>query len=296
VVHGEAAVAVPDHPALKALRAWLRRRAGAALALLSAAACGQRDRPPPDRPTLPTLTVAPDPNASMTGRRVVAAGQISQLWHVGSWSPASITLSDVAAGDAIVVLGAYWGDLEAGASTAPTDTRGELRCAIDQGPAIVGRKKPPVFAQLCTEFAAQPGAHIIVPPYLGGPAGDGTFYAVQIRGLTERSVVTTGQARQTATTGAAIPGITVGTDGDAAAAGDLILAIGGFDDVTSPPHAGISHPPAGWTAIGVQDDPTNNVPSEVCYRLASVPGPQSVSWTWTDTTANVAVAAIAALR
>ena len=57
--------------------------------------------------------VSPDPNAPASGRRVVAVGQITQTWHVGAWAPASITLAEVAPGDAIVVLGAYWGDLVA---------------------------------------------------------------------------------------------------------------------------------------------------------------------------------------
>jgi uracil-DNA glycosylase len=71
------------------------------------AGCGRRDQPPPDRPSQPTLIVAPDPAAPTTGRRVVAVGQIAQPWHVGTWSPASITLSEVTAGDAILVLGVY---------------------------------------------------------------------------------------------------------------------------------------------------------------------------------------------
>jgi predicted Zn-dependent protease len=29
---------------------------------------------------------------------------------------------------------------------------------------------------VCVELDAAPGPHTIVPPYLGGPAGDGTFY------------------------------------------------------------------------------------------------------------------------
>src|SRR5262249_61232435 len=166
-------------------------------------------RPPPPRPREPTLRVAPDPAAPASGRRVVAVGQIAQTWHVGAWAPASITLADVAPGDAIVVLGAYWGDLEARSSTEPTDERGALERVVDQGPATVGRKKPPVFAQLYVELDAAPGPHTIVPPYLGGPAGDGTMYVAQVRGLTERRVVATGQ---TWGRGKALADVTVGAD------------------------------------------------------------------------------------
>ena len=127
-------------------------------------ACGRADPPPEPhvRPSQPTLTVAPNPAAATTGRRVVAAAQIAQPWHTGAWSPASITLADVAPGDAIVVLGAYWGDLVAGSPTAPTDLHGALGRVVDQGSSIVGRKKPPVFAQVYVEFDAAPGPHTIV--------------------------------------------------------------------------------------------------------------------------------------
>jgi hypothetical protein len=238
------------------------------------------------------LTVATDPRAPTTGRRVVAVAQIAQTWHVGSWSPASITLSDVAAGDAILVLGAYWGDLVAGTSTAPTDDRGTLTAVIDQGPAIVGRKKPPVFAQLYAELDPAPGAHTIVPPWLGGPAGDGTLYVVQIRGLTDRRVLAPGQNW---IKGTAIPNISVTLDG-VADPSDLVIAIAGYDNTEGRDRPGWSHPPAGWLALGVQDDSSNNVPSELCYRTTPEGGPQSVTWTWTDPAVNVAAAAIAALR
>lgn len=268
------------------------RRAVRVALMAVLAACGRRDRPPPDRASQPTLTVAPDPHAPTAGRRVVAAGQISQPWHAGAWSPASITLSDVAAGDAILVLGVYWGDLPAFTTTAPTDARGALRCVIDQGPSIVGRKKPPVFAQLCAQLDAAPGEHTIIPPYLGGPAGDGTFYVVQVRGLTEHRLIATGQAW---VKGAVIAGVSVALDG-AAGPDDLLIAIGGYDNTRPCDHPGWSHPPPGWLPLGVQDDATNNVPSELCYRVAPAWGAQAVSWTWTDPTVNVAAAVIAALR
>jgi hypothetical protein len=255
-------------------------------------ACGRSEPAPPDRPSLPTLTIAPDARAltAATGRRVVAAGQIAQAWHTGTWSPASITLSDVAAGDAIIVLGAYWGDLEAGSSTAPTDLHGALRRVLDQGTATVGRKKPPVFAQVYVELDAAAGAHTILPPYLGGPAGDGTLYVVQVRGLTERRVVTTGQAWAK---GTAIPGASVALEAPPAA-DDLVIALAGYDNTAPRERAELSHPPAGWIPLGLQNDAANNVPSELCYRTTA--GPAAVTWSWPDPTVNVTAAVIAALR
>jgi len=257
------------------------------------AACGPREQqPPPDRPSKPTLNVGVDPKAPTTGRRVVAVGQIAQPWHVGSWSPASITLTNVAAGDAILALGAYWGDLTAGSSTAPTDDRGALRSAVDQGPSMVGRKKPPVFAQLYVELDAAPGAHTIIPPYLGGPAGDGTLYVVQVRGLTEHRLVTTGH---TWLKGDAIPSVAVALE-DAALPGDLAIALAGYDNTEPRDRPGWSHPPPGWQPLAVQDDASNNVPSELCQRTVEARGTQAVTWTWADPRVNVTAAVIGALR
>jgi hypothetical protein len=258
---------------------------------LSVAACGRSEQPPPDRPSQPTLTLAPAPGAPASGRRVVAAGQIAQPWHAGAWSPASITLSDVAAGDAIVVVGAYWGDLVASSSTAPTDTHGNLRRIVDQGTSTVGRKKPPVFAQLYVELDAAPGAHTIVPPYLGGPAGDGTLYVVQVRGLTERRVITAGQRW---TRGSALPGAEVGLDG-MPGPDDLLIAVGGYDNTAPRDTAGWTPPSGGWISLGAQDDAANNVPS-VAWYLPRAAGARAVSWTWADPTVNVTAAVIAALR
>lgn len=262
------------------------------LSLLVACARCEAPPPPPPRVSQPTLTVAPDPGAPTTGRRIVAVGQIAQVWRKAVWAPASITLSDVAPGDAIVVAGVYWGDLVAGSSTAPTDEQGTLVRVIDHGPSIVGRKKPPVFAQVYVELDPAPGAHTLVPPYLGGQAGDGTFYVVQIRGLTERRVVATGGTRFKAR---AIAGLSVSLDG-AAGGGDLVLALGGYDNTEQRPSAGWSHPPAGWVALGIQDDASMNVPSELCYRVAAAWGPQSVRWTWTDPTVNVVAGVMIAVR
>jgi hypothetical protein len=229
------------------------------VALLVVTACGRRDRPSPDRSSQPTLTLTPDPHAPTTGCRVVAVGQISQAWHVGSWSPASITLPEVAAGDAILVLGVYWGDLSAGANP-PTDDRGVLRGAVDQGPSIIGKKKPPVFAQLFVELDAAAGSHTLIPPCLGGPAGDGTFYVVQVRGLTEHRLIATGK---TWVKGDAIADLSVALDG-AAEPGDLVIALGGYDNTEPRDRPGWSHPPPGWLPLAVQDDAATNVPSELC--------------------------------
>ena len=44
-------------------------------------------------------------------------------------------------------VGVYWVDLTAGPDIAPTDDRGTLRAAVNQGPSVVGKQKPPVLVQ-----------------------------------------------------------------------------------------------------------------------------------------------------
>jgi hypothetical protein len=267
------------------------RRIGRIVLAVAAAGCGRGDPPPHERPSQPTLTLEPLAGAPTTGRRIVAAGQITQPSHVGSFAPASITVPAVEAGDAIVVLGVYWGDLPRGASTAPTDDRGALVRAVDQGPSVVGRTKPPVFAQLYLELDAAPGPHTITPPWLGGPAGDGTMYLLQIRGLTEHRQVAIGS---TWGKGAAIPEVFVSMLG-VADAGDLVLALGGYDNTAPRDDAGWSQP-AGWQPLGIMSDAANNVPSQLAYRIAPALDAQALTWQWTDPTVNVVCGIVAALR
>ncbi len=164
--------------------------------------------------------------------------------------------------------------------------------AVDQGPSFIGAA-PPVFGQIYYELGAAVGTHIITPPDLAGGAGDGTLYVLVVRGLSPRAgLVATGQ---THATGSAIPGVSVALTGPTQP-GDFVIALGGYDDAIIFGNAHITDPPAGWTSAGVQNDSSKNVPSAVCYRVASSAEAARVTWTWDDPTANVTAAAIAAFR
>jgi hypothetical protein len=270
---------------------------------LAATACGvRREEAPPAPPAGSGTTLelaAPhddddDDDDDKDGPRVVAKGQISQQWRAGSFSPETITLTDVRPGDAILVLGVYWGDLPRRSETAPTDANGTLVAAVDQGPSYVGAARPPpVFAQIYAELDAAAGRHVIAPPYLGGGPGDGTLYVLQVRGLAGAALRATGQVR---ILGTALPKVTVSLSTGAAQPGDFVVAIGGNDNTVQLPSSGFTDPPEGWTSAGVQNDASNNVPSEACHRVATAAGDQQVTWAWADPSVNVAVAAIATFR
>jgi len=275
----------------RALSRLLRLALGLTASLLGIG-CEERLRPPARLPREPSLPVAPAPGRDPgAGRRVVAAASISQAWHVGSWTPASVTLTEVQAGDAILVLGVHWGDLARGSPTAPQGDPAALTLIVDQGPGVVGRKKPPVFAQIYADLRPAAGRQVVVPAWLGGPAGDGTLYVLQVRGLTEARVVASGQAWRR---GEGLRELSVALDGSAGA-GDLVVAIGGYDNTAPVPRAGWSDPPPGWERAGVQEDAANNVPSEVRWRRATG-GVERATWSWADPGANVAAAVIVALR
>src|SRR6185369_6669081 len=108
--------------------------------------------------------------------------------------------------------------------------------------------------------------------------GDGTFYVLQVRGLTGSFV---GAAHNHAD-GSALTSISTQLAA-AASPGDFVVAVGGEDDeVAFGPNAGMSAPPAGWQAIGTQNNASINVPSAAYSRTVAAAGPQPVTWRWND--------------
>ena len=219
---------------------------------------------------------------------VIASGRITQDWGAAAWSQPSITFANVQAGDAIIVLGMYW-DASHTASTAPGITGGAFVAAVNQAPAFYNAG-PPVYSQIFYMLNATAGTHAVTAPNIGGGEGDGTLYAFQVRGIS--SVVMTGSSHAV---GSAIPNVSTALAGSAHA-GDFLIAIGGYDNSVQFASAQISNAPAGWVAGGVQNDASNNVPSEVCYRTAPALGTQSVTWSWADPAVNVTATSIAAFR
>jgi len=224
--------------------------------------------------------------AVISGPTIVSTKILHMDWGQDTWSAPSVVLPDVQAGDAIVVSGMYW--ISSGSAAAPTDNRGALAVAVNQAPMY---QHPPVAAQIYYQLGSAPGSHTIKPPDLGY-GGDGTFYVVQVRGLTGSFV----GAAHNHVDGSALTSISTQLTSPAGT-GDFVVAIGGEDDeVAYGPNAGMSGPPSGWQSIGVQQNASVNVPSAAFARTVTSPGPQPVTWRWNDNTTNVTGAAIAAFR
>ena len=255
-------------------------RLGSAMGLVSLVGC-QGVADPDEGPT-------PSTELALTGATVVSTHQIRQDWGVGSWSSSTIQVTNVQAGDAIIVLGEYW--MSNGTSVGPSDSNGHLTAAVNSVNQDPNFSDPPVAAQIYYQLHAAAGTHVITPPDLGGGDGDGTLYVIQVRGL--GSLVAVGQSHAL---GTALPSISASLS-SSAQSGDFVVGIGGEDDEVGADTASMSNPPSGWTSIGVDNDANVNVPSEAAYRIAPSAGAQLVKWTWTDPTANVTAAGIAAFR
>jgi hypothetical protein len=232
-----------------------------------------------------TALVAESP-AVTTTVAIVTTKIIQMDWGQDAWTVGSVVLPDVQAGDAIVVSGLYW--ISSGPTAAPTDSLGPLTAAVNQAPLY---SHPPVAAQIYYQLNAAPGSHTITPPDLAY-GGDGTLYVIQVRGLTGSFV----GAADNHVDGTALTSISTQLS-TAASAGDFVVSIGGEDDEADfGPNAGMSSPPSGWQAIGVQNNASINVPSAAFSHIVTSPGSQPVTWRWNDNTADVTGAAIAAFR
>jgi hypothetical protein len=236
--------------------------------------------------TTDTAVLADSPSAATGAVTIVATKIIEMDWGQDTWTVGSVVLPNVQPGDAIVVSGLYW--ISSGPAAAPSDNRGPLTAAVNQAPLY---RHPPVAAQIYYQLNAAPGSHTITPPNLAY-GGDGTFYVIQVRGLTGSFV----SASHNHADGSALTSISTQL-ATAASTGDFVVAVGGEDDqVDFGPNAGMSAPPTGWQSIGVQNNASINVPSAAFSRTVASSGPQPVTWRWNDNTTNVTGAAIAAFR
>lgn len=241
------------------------------------------------------------------GFPVSAGGSISMvqkstdavmLFSAGVWSPATSTLSSVAAGNLVLSMGVWWNADDMGAAQEiPTDSNGTLVGAGAANPTVPTNPTPapgwPVAPQICYIANANSGSHVLTPISPGG-GGDGYFFGVEFNkpGVTW-SLVDSGYQFSGSSTPGAVQSITVNTDGTAAQAGDLVVALVVLDG--DPTAFGIGGP-SGYTEIWSTTTTSNNVSGGAGWKTASGSGQQSASWSWSDSATQMAGAVIAVFR
>ncbi len=214
--------------------------------------------------------------------------QASQKWHVGSWSPTTLSVT-CNAGDSLIVCTNQWNS-DAGATFLPTMSPGGLTTIYDPEAAYLGTAEP-VFAQALAAFNLAAGTYTITPPNLGGPGGDGDVYVLRVSGISGLRSYGANEVGGGATTTGNYTAITA-TLQSADVAGDLLVSIGGTDNNTTTTTLTVATPP-GFTNLAKQTDGTNSPPSSFDYGVGTG-AKDSAAYTWPDYASPVGEAVVMA--
>ncbi len=216
-----------------------------------------------------------------------------KYWRASDeWAPNNQSLA-IAGSRTLITLGAWW-DESYKISSLPLDSSGTFLPGL--GPKLGGS---PVQVQIAYQPRAVAAEHTVTPPSLG-IRGDGFFLLLEAEGLAPDSPVRdSGYAlnwhkhhgRNDPRT---IQAITASTDGSAALAGDVAVAIFVMD-CESNPDINISLP-AGWTSLGFNNNAVDNIGYRACYKVVTTSGPQTVTCTWRDDSTFIAAGAITVFK
>lgn len=220
-------------------------------------------------------------------------GISAKYWRTSDeWVPASQSIR-VSGSKLLITLGAWW-DESYKISSLPLDSIGTFLQGA--GPNLGG---PPVQVQIAYEPNAVASEHTVTPPAIG-TRGDGFFLLLEAEGVASDSPVRdSGYALdwhkyRGHNDPKTIQAITAATDGNAALAGDLAVAIFVMD-CESNPDINISLP-SGWTSLGFNNNAMDNIGYRACYRIVNNSGPQTVTCTWRDNSTFIAVGAITVFK
>ena len=218
------------------------------------------------------------------------AWRASDVWVPATQSKAVDGTSMLIALSAVWTAGVVFGPL-------PTDANGVFQHALNRVTNQIAHA--PFYVQVGYQTNSVAGLHTVSPIGVGD-SGDGFFLLLEVTGLQPGdSRVDTGHIRHSHPFyGPGDPNtiqtITVATDGAAARAGDLAVAIIGMDN-NSNPDINITLP-EGWTSLGYNDEVVDNIGYRACYKIVTTPGQQTVTCGWTDNSTFVAAAGIVVFR
>jgi len=224
---------------------------------------------------------------------------LAQIWTGGSvWnSPGNVTLSGVASGNLVLTFGGWW-DSEhgtGGTQVVPTNTNGTFSAGRNPTlPSFSPAPGWPVHGQIAYIAGSNAGTHVITPQVIG-LSGDGYFLAAEFAGPGSTwTLVDGGDNLALSGTAGAVDGVTVNTVGTAAQLGDLVVAVCVTDG--DPSAIGVGAPTGYANELLATVTATDNIGVGVGWKLATVAGQQSASWTWADNDCKLGAGLIAVFR
>lgn len=228
---------------------------------------------------------------------VSIVGTTLQPWVASdAWSPT--TLSETLAGTrCIITLGGWWNSSGNNPGLLPTDSAGSFTAAAN---TTVPGSEEPTQVQIAYQAGAT-GAHTITPPVLSD-SGDGVLTVITVQGIASSSALRASgitrdrHAPVTAPDPDSIQSITVSTSTSSAQVGDFAVAVMEMDPNSTSNSDIAALVPSGWTLAGQNQDATDCIGFLAIYKVVTIAGTQSVTFTWTDPNTFVADAAIAVFK
>lgn len=219
----------------------------------------------------------------------------------GVWSPTTVSITGVTAGNLLVVVSGLW-DSGRGTGAAQGihgDSNGTLVGATNANPNLNAAGSPPgwpVAPQISHILSAAAGTHTITPVVVNS-GGDGYLSAIEFSGggAGTWTQVDGGTGYAGSNTIGAVDGVTATTVGTAAQVGDLVISVTAVDG--DPTALGMSSPSNGsWNNLVTTSTTGDSVTIGAAYRIATVAGAQSAVWDSVDAACQQNFAAIAVYR
>jgi len=213
------------------------------------------------------------PTVTLRQKWYQPAGQGNPATLVSGSNPMSIT-----AGSMLVCL--YTG-ADNGTIAPPTDSAGSFTIPTNARQDAAGSDH--IWAAICHQQNAAGGNHTITPATIAvGGGGELECWIYEVTGMPATANVrdvgfvnVIGTAQSWTVQSGTTPQV-----------GDISFVITVYENTANFANAGLQNPPTGWTALDVNQDATNFIPTQLSYKIVSSAGTQSASYSTTDPTVS----------
>jgi len=176
---------------------------------------------------------------------------------------------------------AMWSGADNASVVAPTDNAGTFTIPTNARQDALGSNQ--ITAGIAHQLNVAGGSHTITPQVIAiGGAGEVILRIFEVTGLsTAPTVRTVGFETQINTSASWTVGS--GVSPNTPQAGDVAFAIVTYENTAVLASASLTDPPTGWNSLGANQDATNNLPTQMSYKLVANAGAVSASWSTVDT-------------